>query len=520
MPATGWLNDPNGLCQRDGTHHLFYQYNPGGGFHDRIQWGHATSSDLVHWTDQPVALRPGDGPDADGCWSGVLVDDGGIPTLVYSGRAAGVELPCLATGSADLLTWTKDPANPVISEPPRSGLSGFRDHCVWREGDRWRMLIGAGVSEVGGFAALYESADLRSWTYRGPMLSGSAYNRAQDDATWTGTMWECAELFRLAGGKDVPLDGTRPGNDYLVFSAWHEGVTKHALYWSGRYRGDQFAPSGLHPLDLGGRYFYAPQSYRDESGRRVMFGWMQDALSVVRTVGAGWAGVMSLPRLVTEADDGRLRLNPVPEVALLRGESIADSTEPIDPGIPHLYPGVTGDQFDLEVCTVLEPGAGLKLRLPGSELGAGYVGAASVRIVRTGPGVLSVQLDHQRGRDQDRPAGRIRPGRRTRPGRRPHHRRPFGVRDVRQRCRAERSGASGDHHDAFGRGLHRQLSDRDRPGLDDERCLGARTAVIVNRAARCPLPIDAFLLDGAGRREPGSQPAENGEPVLPAAHRP
>lgn len=390
---TGWLNDPNGLCQRDGTHHLFYQYNPGGGFHDRIQWGHATSSDLVHWTNQPVALRPGDGPDADGCWSGVLVDDGGIPTLVYSGRAAGVELPCLATGSADLLTWTKDPANPVIPEPPRSGLSGFRDHCVWREGDRWRMLIGAGVSEVGGFAALYESADLRSWTYRGPMLSGSAYNRAQDDATWTGTMWECAELFRLAGGKDVPLDGTRPGNDYLVFSAWHEGVTKHALYWSGRYRGDQFAPSGLHPLDLGGRYFYAPQSYRDESGRRVMFGWMQDALSVVRTVGAGWAGVMSLPRLVTEADDGRLRLNPVPEVALLRGESIADSTEPIDPGMPHLYPGVTGDQFDLEVCTVLEPGAGLKLRLPGSELGAGYVGAASVRIVRTGPGVLSVQLD-------------------------------------------------------------------------------------------------------------------------------
>ena len=109
---------------------------------------------------------------------------------------------------------------------------------------------------------------------------------------------------------------------------------------------------------------------------------MQDALSVVRTVGAGWAGVMSLPRLVAEADDGRLRLNPVPEVALLRGESIADSTEPIDPGMPHLYPGVTGDQFDLEVCTVLEPGAGLKLRLPGSELGAGYVGAASVRIVR------------------------------------------------------------------------------------------------------------------------------------------
>ncbi|MBA4101004.1 MAG: glycosyl hydrolase family 32, partial [Arthrobacter sp.] len=86
VSPAGWLNDPNGVSQWNGTYHLFYQYNPEGAFHHRIQWGHATSTDLVTWTDQPVALEPSAGPDADGCWSGVLVNDGGTPTLVYSGR--------------------------------------------------------------------------------------------------------------------------------------------------------------------------------------------------------------------------------------------------------------------------------------------------------------------------------------------------------------------------------------------------------------------------------------------------
>lgn len=390
---TGWLNDPNGLCQRDGVHHLFYQCNPTGGFHHRIHWGHATSRDLVHWTDQPVALRPGDGPDADGCWSGVVVDDAGTPTIVYSGHLGDTDLPCLATGSPDLLTWTKFAGNPVLTDLPGTELSGFRDHCVWREAGRWRMAIGTGDPGAGGFIALYDSPDLRSWNYLGPLLNGTALDWALDDPSWPGTMWECAELFRLAGEADVPLDGTRPGNDYVVFSAWHQGLTKHALYWSGSYVDDRFVPADLHRLDLGGRYFYAPQSYRDESGRRIMFGWLQDARSVRRSVQAGWAGVMSLPRLVTERGDGTLRLEPVPEVALLRERVLTDGTEEIGSGTVRTYPDVTGDQLDVEVGAALDPGAGVHIQLPGSEKADGGVGGAVVRIVRTGRDTLAVQLD-------------------------------------------------------------------------------------------------------------------------------
>ena len=134
VAPAGWLNDPNGLTQRDGWYHLFYQYNPFAAVHDRIHWGHARSTDLMHWEHLPIALEPGDGPDVDGCWSGVLVDDGGVPTLVYSGRHDGIELPCVATGSADLLEWTTDAANPVIPAPPSDlDIVAFRDHCVWWE---------------------------------------------------------------------------------------------------------------------------------------------------------------------------------------------------------------------------------------------------------------------------------------------------------------------------------------------------------------------------------------------------
>lgn len=391
---TGWLNDPNGLCQWDGIHHLFYQYNPFGGYHHRIHWGHATSTDLVHWADQPVALAPDrGGPDSDGCWSGVLVDDGGVPTVVYSGKVGDVVLPCLATGSADLLNWRKFAGNPVIDEQPLPELAGFRDHCVWREGDQWRMLIGAGVADSGGFVALYESPDLRSWRYLGPILSGTMYDRAYDDPLWPGTVWECAELFRLAGDQDVPLDRTHPGRDFLVFSAWHGDLSRHALYWSGSYRGDSFAPEGLHPLDLGGAYFYAPQSYRDDAGRRIMFGWLQEARGVTANLAAGWAGVMSMPRLVAERGDGTLHLSPAPEVDLLHGALLANLSTVVVPGTAQRFPEVAGDQLDLELCATLCPGAGIEIHLPGEEVDDGYLAGAILRIFRIRQNKLEVQLD-------------------------------------------------------------------------------------------------------------------------------
>ena len=355
VAPAGWLNDPNGLTQRDGWYHLFYQYNPFAAVHDRIHWGHARSTDLTHWEHLPIALEPGAGPDADGCWSGVLVDDGGVPTLVYSGRHDGIELPCVATGSADLVEWTTDAANPVIPGPPGDlDIVAFRDHCVWREPGaeglpgRWRQIIGAGIRGVGGTALLYESEDLRSWQYVGPLLVGDADAPARTAPDWTGTMWECVDLFHV--------DSEKAATDVLVFSAWDEGVTHHPLYWTGDYRGDRFEPKALHRLDLGGRFFYAPQSTQDEAGRRIMFGWMQEGRTDAAAVAAGWSGVMSLPRVVSAGADGSLHQAPAPEVDVLRTDLLFDG----DASALSLG-ALDGDQLDLELDVALAPRGSVEL---------------------------------------------------------------------------------------------------------------------------------------------------------------
>ena len=151
MPPANWMNDPNGLIHWQGTYHLFYQYNPNGPFWGTIQWGHAISPDLVHWTHLPVALAPTPGSyDADGCFSGCAVDHDGVPTIIYTGVRDGQQSTCVAVGDADLRTWRKYPGNPVIAAPP-AGLNvlGFRDHSVWREGDASAAVAG-GTVETGG----------------------------------------------------------------------------------------------------------------------------------------------------------------------------------------------------------------------------------------------------------------------------------------------------------------------------------------------------------------------------------
>ncbi|MFC6794885.1 glycoside hydrolase family 32 protein [Halobaculum halobium] len=203
-PPANWLNDPNGLIKHGGRYHVFYQYNPGGPFHDAIHWGHAVSDDLLRWEDESVALAPDpDGPDRDGCWSGcTVVDTDGTPTLLYTGGRGRDQLPCLATtDDHGLRSWEKHAGNPVIESAP-AGLdvyetadwaAEFRDHCVWRENGVWYHLIGSGVvgddgddaldnadalggdddpREGDGAALLYRGESLDEWEYVGVFHAG------------------------------------------------------------------------------------------------------------------------------------------------------------------------------------------------------------------------------------------------------------------------------------------------------------------------------------------------------------
>ena len=294
LPRQNWMNDPNGLIQWKGQYHLFYQHNPYGAFHANMHWGHAASPDLVHWEHLPIALAPTPGgTDKDGVYSGCAVNHMGVPTLIYTGIAP--EVQCVAVGSDDLLSWEKR-AEPIIAAPPQGlELFGFRDPCVWKDGNRWYMAVGAGIKGVGGAVLLYQSADLIQWDYIGPLLV--------DGSNQPNKVWECPAFF--------PLE-----DKYVLIVS----ITSRASveYFIGTFDGRSFYPEVRRKLD-GGRYFYAPQTFLDEQGRRVLMGWIWEGRSEAKDVEAGWSGIQSVPRILSLHPGGYLGIAPIPELQQLRG---------------------------------------------------------------------------------------------------------------------------------------------------------------------------------------------------------
>ena len=142
------LKDPNGLLYWKGRYHMFYQLIPYR-IHDGTEqhWGHAVSEDLVYWRDLPIAVRPGDPPDAPdrhGCWSGATTLVNGVPTAVYFGNPAGI---CIAQAHPDdelLIHWEKYRGNPIIPQAPEGSEWRAFDPDVWKEGDEWFLISGGG----------------------------------------------------------------------------------------------------------------------------------------------------------------------------------------------------------------------------------------------------------------------------------------------------------------------------------------------------------------------------------------
>jgi beta-fructofuranosidase len=353
LAPANWLNDPNGLIQWRGQYHLFYQYNPYSPWHHQIHWGHAVSDDLVHWRDLPVALEPTPhGPDSDGCWSGCAVDNDGVPTLFYSGVQP--QVVCMATSDDNLNTWHKYEHNPIIGRIPDSVDSGdpwdFRDPFVWQEDGIWYMLMGSRILNAGGAVLLFRSENLIDWEYINPLLVG---NRNQLEPFWTGTVWECPNLVKI-------------GNYHVLILSYQHHETGQLLYcgyYTGEFKDHAFTPQAQAILDYGG-FFYAPQVMKDSQNRHLIWGWLQEGRSEVEQKKAGWAGCLSLPRLLEMGQDGQLIVKPAPELTALRGEHTHFNNLEITADSANFLHSVKGDC--LEIKAEIEPDTaeqfGLKVR--------------------------------------------------------------------------------------------------------------------------------------------------------------
>jgi len=318
LPAANWMNDPNAPIYFRGKYHMFCQYNPNGAFWGDMHWDHAVSADMVHWKHLGVALAPtSGGPDADGCFSGTAAVQDGRVVILYTavrsvpeaqatikdGAHSYLETQCLATANdPELRTFTKLPAPIIATPPPGMAVTGFRDPSPWRQGHWWYMTIGSGLEGKGGAVFLYKSRDLRNWEFVHILAQREGSNAVVPEHQDAREVWECPEFFAL-GNKHV-----------LIYS------TSGKSYWLA---GD-FDPSAMtfHPeqsgvLDYGS--YYAPKTQLDKFGNRILWGWIPETRKLEEHKAAGWAGVMSLPRVLSMGGDGRLRINMAAEINKLRG---------------------------------------------------------------------------------------------------------------------------------------------------------------------------------------------------------
>ena len=196
----GWINDPNGLVYFQGKYHLFYQHNPYERDWENMHWGHAVSSDLLHWEEWPDALHP----DSLGTiFSGSAVIDyentagyqvGKKPAMIafYTADKGDFERQCMAYSNDEGLTFTKYKSNPVIDSHDKWQSHDTRDPKVfwYKPGNHWVLVL----NERNGHS-IYNSNDLKNWTFESHI---------------TG-FWECPELFEL------PVDGDKNHTKWVIW---------------------------------------------------------------------------------------------------------------------------------------------------------------------------------------------------------------------------------------------------------------------------------------------------------------
>ena len=313
-PAFGWMNDPNGMVYHDGVYHLFYQHYPYGTYWSDMHWGHATSTDLIHWEQHPIALFP----DEYGyMFSGSIVVDEkntagfgeGAFVAVYTSTHPS-QAQSLAYSLDKGMTWHK------YGEPVLYGEGDFRDPKVfWYEPQDCWMLILANGHQVG----IYSSPDLKQWKHELGWGKGIGAH---------GGVWECPDLIQ------VPVEGTNEMKWVMLVSINPGGIAggSGTQYFIGDFMGNDFvldtaSKSGSLWVDYG-KDNYAGVTWsgiRDKENRPLFIGWMSnwDYSGGTPYGTSPFRGQNTFPRalsLVQTPDGLRLKSAPVEQMNNLRSD--------------------------------------------------------------------------------------------------------------------------------------------------------------------------------------------------------
>ena len=309
-PPEGWLNDPNGLCFFNDEYQVYFQYSPerADGHSDR-GWGHFHGKNLFDMTFDKAVLMPDIPEDSHGAYSGSAVVKDNILHIFYTGNVklsgdydyvtAGREANVIHVTSENAVNMSEKKIVLRNRDYPAFCSCHVRDPKVWLDGDVWKMVLGARTLDDKGCVLFYESHDLENWEYKTVVIKENY-----------GYMWECPDYFELEG------------RGFL--SVCPQGLetfdTKFQnLYQSGYFTAEKNNLGEFTEWDMGFD-FYAPQTFVDHQGRRILIGWfgMDTPEYGNATTELGWQHCLTLPREIRLEKDGKLTQNPLKEFENLR----------------------------------------------------------------------------------------------------------------------------------------------------------------------------------------------------------
>ena len=333
-PLFGWNNDPNGLFYKDGVWHMYFQHNPYSVFWGNMTWGHATSKDLIHWTQHDNVLHP---DPLGAIFSGSAVIDSDntagfgkdAVVAIYTSDRKG-ERQSIAYSTDGGYSFTKYAGNPVLPDNPAT--SDFRDPKVYWIGGQWVMAISARQQ-----VEFYGSADLKNWHLLSRFGEGIGSHRS---------VWECPDLrkFEYEGQEKWVL---------FVTIGQDPNHANNTQYFIGDFDGESFTADPLpYPLWVDqGVNQYAGQTYFSTPGDRTVFlAWLtSSAFSSTVPATKFFTGGMTLPRELSLKSNGQhltVASVPSPEVFDARGKG---SPIALKAGERTLIPGSGNGAYEIDL---------------------------------------------------------------------------------------------------------------------------------------------------------------------------
>lgn len=346
-PDQNWMNDPQRPFFLDGVWHYYYLYNADYPEGNGTEWRHLTSADLLHWTDEGVAIEKYKNGLGDIETGSAVVDHHntagfghGAVISVLTQQDEGIQRQSLFYSTDGGYTFTSFNENPVMDNP---GEEHWRDPKIIRdeENGQWVMILAEG-SKLG----MYTSPDLKQWRY----VSGF-------ERPGLGIL-ECPDLFQL------DLDGDPAKRTWVMAASANgtgEGRTTGVAYWTGTWDGTRFIPADdKHQWLDAGSDFYAAVTWDDprltdgqnKQSRQAM-GWMNNWDYARKLPTQDWHGGMNTVirdlRLQTIQGRSSLVSSPTGTLASLEGPAKSSGQQVITMDGTAALPASDGGAYRLDM---------------------------------------------------------------------------------------------------------------------------------------------------------------------------